>query len=54
MALLGLIRGNGMSEEENIENMTIFILEKVINLYISYTLNLCLRNVNTDFTLNNC
>ena len=22
MALLGLIRGNGMSEEENIENMT--------------------------------
>ena len=27
---------------------------KVINLYISYTLNPQLRNLNTDFTLGNC
>ena len=32
----------------------IFIPEKVINLYISYTLGLQLRNLNTDFTLCNC
>ena len=28
--------------------------KKVINLYISYKLNLQLRNLNTDLTLNNC
>ena len=30
------------------------IPKKVINLYISYTLNPQLRNLNTDFTLGNC
>ena len=30
------------------------ILKKVINIYIFYTLNPWLRNLNTDFTLNNC
>ena len=29
-------------------------LKKVIDLYISYTLDPQLRNVNTDFTLGNC
>ena len=32
----------------------ISIHKKVINLYISYTLNSQLRNLNTDFTLGNC
>ena len=32
----------------------ISILKKVINLYISYTLNPQLRNLNTDFALGNC
>ena len=32
----------------------ISIPKKVINLYISYELNPHLRNLNTDFTLNNC
>ena len=32
----------------------ISIPENVINLYISYILNPLLRNLNTDFTLNNC
>ena len=32
----------------------IYIPKKVINVYISYTLNPWLRNLNTDFTLNNC
>ena len=32
----------------------IFIPKKVINLYISYTLNPQLRNLNRDFTLGNC
>ena len=32
----------------------ISIPKNVINLYISYTLNLQLRNLNTDFTLGNC
>ena len=32
----------------------ISILKKVINLYISYTLTPWLRNLNTDFTLDNC
>ena len=32
----------------------ISIPEKVINLYISYTLGPQLRNLNTDFTLANC
>ena len=31
----------------------ISIPKKVINLYISYTLNPQLRNLNTDFTLSN-
>ena len=33
---------------------SISILKKVINLYISEILNPWLRNLNTDFTLNNC
>ena len=33
---------------------TIYIPKKVINVYISYTLNPQLRNLNTDFTLRNC
>ena len=32
----------------------ISIPKKVINLYISYILSPCLRDLNTDFTLNNC
>ena len=32
----------------------ISIPKKVVNLYISYTLGLQLRNSNTDFTLGNC
>ena len=32
----------------------IYINGKVINTYISYTLDPWLRNLNTDFTLNNC
>ena len=32
----------------------IFITKKVINLYISYTLNPQLRNLKTDFKLGNC
>ena len=32
----------------------IFISKKVINLYISKTLGQQLRNLNTDFTLDNC
>ena len=32
----------------------ISIPKKLINLYISYKLNPQLRNLNTDFTLNNC
>ena len=32
----------------------ISIPQKVINLYISYTLGPQLRNLNTDFTLGNC
>ena len=32
----------------------ISIPKKVINLYISYTLNPQLRNLNIDFTLGNC
>ena len=35
-------------------NNNISIPKKVINLYISYMLNPWLRNLNTDFTLNNC
>ena len=35
-------------------NNKIYIPKKVINLYISYILNPWLRNLNTDFTLNNC
>ena len=35
-------------------NNNISIPEKVINLYISYTISPWLRNLNTDFTLNNC
>ena len=32
----------------------IYILKKVTKIYIYYTLNPCLRNLSTDFTLNNC
>ena len=32
----------------------ISVPKKVINLYISYTLTPWLRNLNTDFTLDNC
>ena len=32
----------------------IYIPKKVINIYISYTLHPWLRNINTDFTSNNC
>ena len=32
----------------------IYIPKKVINIYISYKLNPQLRNLNRDFTLNNC
>ena len=32
----------------------IYIPKKVINIYIPYILNPWLRNLNTDFTLNNC
>ena len=32
----------------------IYIPRKIMNMYISYTLNPWLRNLNTDFTLNNC
>ena len=32
----------------------ISIPKKVINLYISYTINPQLRNLNIDFTLDNC
>ena len=35
-------------------NNNISIPKKVINLYISYILNPSLRNLNTNFTLNNC
>ena len=35
-------------------NNNISIPKKVINLYISYVLNTWLKNLNTDFTLNNC
>ena len=35
-------------------NNNIPIPNKVINLYISYTITPWLRNLNTDFTLNNC
>ena len=35
-------------------NNNISIPKKLINLYISYTLTPWLRNLNTDFTLNNC
>ena len=35
-------------------NNNISIPKKVINLYISYILNSCLRNLNTDFALKNC
>ena len=35
-------------------NNNISIPEKVINLYISYTISPWLKYLNTDFTLNNC
>ena len=35
-------------------NDDVFIPREKINLYISYTLDPCLRDLNTDFTLNNC
>ena len=35
-------------------NNNIYIPKKIINLYISYILNPRLRNLNTNFTSNNC
>ena len=35
-------------------NNNISVPKKVINIYISYILNPCLRDSNTYFTLNNC
>ena len=32
----------------------IYIHKKVISIFVSYTLTPWLRNLNTDFTLNNC
>ena len=32
----------------------IYIPKKVINFFISHILNPCLRDLNTDFTLNSC
>ena len=32
----------------------IFVFRKVINVYISYTLDTWTRDLNTDFTLGNC
>ena len=32
----------------------IYIPKNVINIYVSCTVSLCLRNLNTDFTLKNC
>ena len=37
-----------------LKNNNISIPKNVINLYISYALSPWLRNLNTDFTLNNC
>ena len=47
--LLPDINFNGHSLINNIS-----IPKKVLNLYISYTLNPQLRNLNTDYTLGNC
>ena len=35
-------------------NNNISICKKVINLYFSYMVSPCLKNLNTDFTLKNC
>ena len=35
-------------------NNTISIPKKVISLYMSYTINIWLRNLTTDLTLKNC
>ena len=40
--------------EHSLIDNNISIPKKVINLYISYTLTPQLRNLNTDFKLNNC
>ena len=48
--LLPDINSNGYCLIKN----NISVPKKVINLYISYKLNLQLRNLNADFTLNNC
>ena len=37
-----------------IEKDYLYIPKKVINIYISYTLNSQLRKLDTDFTLGNC
>ena len=37
-----------------LKNNNIFIPKKVMNLYISHILNPWLRNLTTNFTLNNC
>ena len=47
--LLSDINFNGHCLINNIS-----IPKKVVNLYISYTLNLQVRNLNTDFALGNC
>ena len=47
--LLPDINFNGHCSINNIS-----IPKKVMNLYISYTLNAQFRNLNTDFTLGNC
>ena len=36
------------------QNSVSFIHESVVNLYISYELDTCLRDLNADFTLSNC
>ena len=40
--------------EQYLRKNNISIPKKVINLYVSYTQGLQLRNLNTDFTLGNC
>ena len=48
-----LLPDNNFNEHCLIKN-NIFILKKLVNLYISYTLGPQLRNFNKDFTLGNC
>ena len=48
--ILPEINFNGHSLIKN----NISVPKKVTNIYTSYTLTPCLRNLNPDFTLNNC